>query len=231
MSNRKKATEYILKWVGELDKADEHNVSILKKELESMSDKEFEAMMLSFKERPEEESHLQKTVPYFSPNLEKSNITLENNFKVAEQIGHQFFERLWMYDAEADMEFLTEHSHLVVDMPCRRFAQLQSKKASIPDDDHVVDDLSGQVTGDSKGSKLSFPELQANASQKLDNGILEFIKIRGGDEVAYREFNRLMIEQGEASLEELLSLNTTVKSTSTVSDLLRGMMLGTNLDR
>ncbi len=231
MSKRKEVTEFILKHVGQIDESDTHNVALLRDYFNGLTDAQFEAVMRSYLPRSEEESTEQEIIPYFAANFQGSKITLENNFRIAEEIGHQFYQRIWMEDSETGVEFLTPNAHLQVDLTCRRQAQLQSKKASIPQDAKTIDDLSGQVTGESKGSKLSFPELQANASQNLEFGILEKIKIRGGDETAYREFERLMIEQGRVSQSEVMNLGSKVKSTKTVSNLLRGMLLGTNLDR
>jgi len=232
MSKRKEATEYILKWVGEIDPKDTHNVTVLRSFLESMSDREFDSYMKSLLPHSEEEATRQEIIPYFAANLTGApGINVENNFRIAEEIGHKFYQRIWIEDPETGQELLTPHEHLKIDMPCRRQAQLLIKKSSIPQDGKTIDDLSGQVTGDSKGSKLSFPELQANASQKLDSAILEKIKIRGGDEVAYREFERIMIAHGSVSQEEVMNLGSKVKSTKTVANLLRGMLLGNNLDR
>ena len=197
-----------------------------------MSDREFDSYMKSLLPHSEEEATRQEIIPYFAANLTGApGINVENNFRIAEEIGHKFYQRIWIEDPETGQELLTPHEHLKIDMPCRRQAQLLIKKSSIPQDGKTIDDLSGQVTGDSKGSKLSFPELQANASQKLDSAILEKIKIRGGDEVAYREFERIMIAHGSVSQEEVMNLGSKVKSTKTVANLLRGMLLGNNLDR
>lgn len=231
MSKRSDATAFILKWVGEIDPSDTHNVEVLKKHLDSLTDKQFDQYMESLLPRAEEESVKQEIIPFFMANLSGSKITIENNIRIANELGHPFYERIWMEDPETGLEFLTPHSHLMIDLPCRRQAQLQMKKSSIPQDGKTIDDLSGQVTGDSKGSKLSFPELQANASQNLDAAILEKIKIRGGDETAYREFERIMIAQGSVSQEEVMHLGSKPKSTKTTANLLRGMLLGNNFDR
>lgn len=149
---------------------------------------------------------------------------------VAEKIGHPLFERLWLTDPQTGTVYLTPHKYLVMDLLVRRQAQMLVKKSSIPENTRHVDELTGQVTGKSKGSKISFPELQAQLSQGLEQTLIEEIKVRGGDRVAQVEFDRQLIEEGQASLEEVTAGGGVTKATSNVAILLRGMKLDTNLD-
>lgn len=231
MSKRKEATEFILKWIGAIDPTDQHNVALMRSQLEAMSDKQFEDYMRSLLPVPEDQASEQEILPYYLPNLNGRKVTIDNNLKIAEAIGHKFYEHIWSEDPQTGVEYLTPNEHLIIDLPIRRQAQLLVKKASIPQDNKSIDELSGQVTGDSKGSKISFPELQAQASQNLEKTIIEQIKIRGGDEVAYREFERQMLESGTVSQDEVVNLGSKVKSTKTLANLLRGMHLGNNFDQ
>lgn len=230
MGNRAAATEFILKYIGKLNPADKDNVELMKKQLDSLNDQQFEQYMASLR-KPKDGKRVQgrQTLNYYAPNLSKNKLMLERNLKLAEELGHAFFEQLWITDPQTGETYLTPHKHLVMDLPVRRQAQIHEKKASIPMNSKSVDELSGQVTGESKGSKLSFPELQAQVSQELDMTILEEIKIRGGDQKAYQEFEKRMIETGSCSQADLLAMGTRAKSTDTTSALLKGMHLGNNL--
>jgi hypothetical protein len=230
MGNRKEATAYILEHIAMIDPSDKQNIDLCRKQLESMTDVQFESYMHRISAVPDEdEDRKQDCLTYYAPNLGTTKITIENNLKIADKIGHKFFERLWITDPQTGVTYLTPNEFMIVDLPIRRQAQLLIKKISIPLDHKSVDELSGQVTGESKGSKLSFPELQAQVSQNLENTIIEEIKIRGGDEKAYQEFERQMVERGSCSQAEILSLGTTVKSTQTLATLLKGMHLDNNL--
>lgn len=230
MGNRKAATEFILKNVALIDPDDKSNVELIKNRLDALSDTEFDQLMHEMQAPPADDpSRPQTVLPYYVPNLAKSKISVIRNIEVARAIGHEFFERLWITDAQSGETFLTPNKYIVIDLPLRRQAQLLIKKASIPTDHKSIDELSGQVTGESKGSKLSFPELQAQVSQGMDSTIIEEIKIRGGDEQAYKEFERQMIETGSATQASILGLGTKVKSTVTLSNLLKGMHLDNNL--
>ncbi|MOA25835.1 hypothetical protein D3C78_1465840 [compost metagenome] len=115
-------------------------------------------------------------------------------------------------------------------MTVRRQAQTLTKKSSIPENARHVDELSGQVTGKSKGSKISFPEVQSQLAQGLEQTLIEEIKVRGGDRTSQLEYDRQLIENGEVSVEEVTSHGSLTSSTSTMAILYRGMMLDNNLD-
>lgn len=230
MGNRKEATAFILEHIAMIDPSDKQNIDLARNQLESMSDAQFESYMHRISAVPDDdEDRRQDCLTYYAPNLGSTKITIENNLNIAEKVGHKFFERLWITDPQTGVTYLTPNEFMIVDLPIRRQAQLLVKKTSIPLDHKSVDELSGQVTGESKGSKLSFPELQAQVSQNLEHTIIEEIKIRGGDEKAYQEFERQMIERGSCSQAEILSMGTKVKSTETLATLLKGMHLDNNL--
>src|SRR5690606_25458353 len=152
--------------------SDKQNVELIRQQLEAMSDEQFEQYMTML-QRQDGERRPREILPYYAPNLAKSKLNIKRNLDIAEELGHKFFERLWITDPQTNVTYLTSHAHLVVDLPIRRQAQIHEKKVSIPMDSKSVDELTGQVTGSSKGSKLSFPELQAQLSQDLTSTIIE----------------------------------------------------------
>lgn len=219
MANRKAATEEIVKYVDKILPGG-GNGETYRRQLDALTNAQFEAYMRKLQSG---EEVLSITIPNFS----KTKLTTKRNLAVAKELGHNFFERLWLTDPHTDTTYLTPIPYLVVDLPLRRQAQSLNKKMSVPQNNDQVDELTGQRTGP-KGSKLSFPELQALYAQGLDRTIEELIKFRGGDEEAYRYMNREMIEKGSVSLDALQS-QTKVKSTTTLSTLLKCMHLDNNL--
>ena len=89
--------------------------------------------------------------------------------------------------------------------------------------------MSGQPTGDSKGSKISFPELQILASMGLDNCVVEMMKFRGGDLKGFNAMNGMIGKYGEASLKTLANYSSGVESTRTLKTFLTGMHLNSSL--
>lgn len=232
MTPREKATAFILKWIGELTPGDATNVTLMKERLGAMSDKVFAEYMARLAKGGDPVEG--EILPLTAPNLSKIKLTVENNLRVANALGTKIWQRVWYTDPVTGQEVLSRHPAMIVYLPVRRQAQTQVKKESVPLDSRVRDDMSGQVTGDSKGGKLSFPEIQTLAGQgtdsvNLDAAVLEMIKLRGGDEVAEREMNRQLLATGQANFKQLVSLGTRPKSVETMEVLFKSMHLDINL--
>lgn len=168
-------------------------------------------------------------VPLIVPNLKGPQISVERNLKVAEAWGHAFFERLWLTDPATGIVHLTPKRYLVIEWPMRRQQQTLDKKMSVPKDLSNIDDLTGQVTGDSKGSSVTLPELQLLFSEGLPNTIAELIKVRGGDADAYAAYERALINRGEVELGPIMNAGTRPKATTTLSAFLTSAHLRNNL--
>lgn len=219
MSNRKKATDELLKYVDKI-LPDGRNKDIYSEQLSKLSNRQFESYMEKLRDGEE-------VLFLIYPNFSKKKISVERNIKIAKELGHSFFHKLFLTDPETGVTYLTPVEYLVVDLPVRRQAQLLSKKASIPKDNARVDELTGQSASDNVGG-LSFPELQVLHSQGLDTVIEELAKFRGGDEVAFREMNNRILKQGNVALDSI-NTNSRVKSTDTLSSILKAMHLDNNL--
>lgn len=221
MANRKAATKELLKYIDKILPGGD-NVKLYEEQLGKLTDAEFDAYMAKLESGEE-------TLFLVAPNLAKNRLSVERNLEIAKELNHNFFERLWLTDPHTGTTYLTPIPYLVVDLPLRRQAQLLNKKITIPDNNDHIDEMTGQPTGPSKGSKLSFPELQTLYAQGLDRTIEELIKFRGGDTEAFRQMNAEMINKGSVSLDALATNGTRVKSTETLSILLKSMHLDNNL--
>lgn len=218
---RKEATEKAVYWLDKILPGG-GNGDIIKKQLDNLTDEEFEKYMLSLKNG----DHI---LPLISPNFSKNKITIENNFKVAEELGHDFFQHLILTDSVTGFKYKTPVKYLVMLIFARRQQQHQITKASIPKNNARVDELSGQPTGDSKGSKISFPEAQVLYAQEFNNSLIEFLKTRGGDNHSFKNLNRSLIDTGSASLEEVNSGNTRTKSVVTLATLFKAIHIDNTL--
>jgi hypothetical protein len=171
----------------------------------------------------------EEIIPLVAPNLHDKKLTIENNFKIAEELGLELLQHLRLTDPDTGQTYVTHEKYLVMDIPVRRQRQLQRKKTSIPQGTRQVDDLSGQVTGMAKGSKISMPELQVLYSQALTNPIVELIKYRGGDIKGQQLLYRQLMETGRATQRALGMAATTVRSTQILSIVFNAMHLSTTL--
>jgi len=227
-NDKRKITEaYILKYIGALLPNSENkttaNQEIYKTLFASMSDKQFNDFMLSLKNGDIK-------LALIAPNLSEDKLSVERNLELAKELGHNFFERIWMKDSDSDSPaYLTPIPYLIVDLPLRRQAQLLVKKISIPEDNKSVDDMTGQPTGKSKGSKISYPEVQILASLNLEDTLTELMKIRGGDSKAFNASNQHISHTGGFSISGVEHLAGGVESTQTLKVLLQSAHLQNTL--
>jgi hypothetical protein len=169
------------------------------------------------------------TLSIIAPNFADAKLEAKRNFAIARRWGFTYFERIWMDDGDGTPMYLTNDPYPVMEVPVRRQAQLLDKKISVAEDANSVDDLTGQPTGRSKGSKISFPELQLLAAQGLDVSIEELIKWRGGDTKGYNAFVDALSGGGGVSLEAIKGMAGGVVSTQTLRTLLLCMHVSSTL--
>jgi len=220
---RAKTEAYIIKMVGELLPGDPHNPEKYRVLFAQMDDDAFENYVKAL-------GSGEQILAIEAPNLSKHKLTIDNNFRVAEMIGHKFFERLWLIDPATGTRYLSPVEYLIVDLSLRRQQQMLVEKRSIPDNNRHVDDTTGQVTGDSHSSSLTFPELQNLRAQGLEYTAVELTKFRGGDIVGLQRMNRSLLETGGVDLDAIEALGPTrPKSVQTLSSMLFGMHIDNNL--
>ena len=221
MSNRKAATARLIELIDSIIPGSP-NTERYQKRLNAMSDREFDQYMEGLQNGT--------LIPDFIvPNLGRWRLDINRNFKIAEGLGHDFFQPLKLTDPATGTVYQTPVKYLIIDLFLRRQQQLLIKKASIPDDNAHVDTLTAQPTGVSKAAKLSFPEINILNAKELDQAIIEFIKYRGGDTKGFNAMNRSILSTGHASLQQLDKLGTSVKARETLSAFLKGMHLDNNL--
>lgn len=220
---RKEATDYAIKLLSKFAGKNE-SVKEIEGMLNNLNDKQFDAYMQSLLDGSQ-------TIPYIAPNLGKVRLSSEKNLKIAEELGHEFFQRLWMTDPATGEVYLTPKKYLVIDLPLRRLQQHLTKKIKIPKDNQHIDEMTGQPTasGPSSGSKVSFPELQVLYSQDLNSVIRELFKFRGGDQEAHRALNKDALQSGMPSMDAVDDGETRVRATEVLSILFKSAHLDNNL--
>lgn len=221
MSHRKEAEDFILEYITKIAPGGENTV-IYQNLFKSMDDEAFEAFMKGIESG-------ENRLAVVSPNFGKTGITVGNNLDLAKELGHNFFERIFIEGDENTPSYLTPIPYMVLDLPLRRQAQLLVKKISIPEDNKVVDNLTGQPTGRSKGSKISLPEVQVMASMGLDKTLEEFMKWRGGDTKGFDAMNNAIQSTGGVRMSSIEHLASGVESTRTLKVFLTCMHLSNTL--
>lgn len=211
MANRQKAEAFILQYVKDLDPSG-YNTEQWKKIFAEMSDKDFDDYMKKIRAG-------EATLVIFKPMYKVKELTEERALAVAKKYSVPIFERLRFRNDPNVPNHMSTIEYLVLDLPYRRQSQNVTKKISVPDDNKVIDHLSYQPTGASKGAKVSFPELQVLIGMGLDHTIEELTRFRGGDRGGFAAYNASMMRYGSVNLKSLNPYTTGVESTRTLKTL------------
>ena len=220
MGNKEKAKSFILQFMKDIDPSG-YNYNIYKDLLEEMSDKYFDEYMKGL-------ASSEKSLVVFKPPYKATGISVENNLKIAPKYQVSFFEKL-IYKREDGLEYKTPIDYLIVDLPYRRMSQNLIKKVNIPEHNKSIDELTYQPTGESKGAKISYPELQVLIGMGLEHSIEELIKFRGGDKRGFHAYNAMFMRYGSASLKVLENYASGVESTKTLKSYLLAMHLNATI--
>lgn len=165
------------------------------------------------------------------PNMSDQEIELDNALDTAEKLGIELMHHLVIVDPDTGEEITTPKRYLVGKTIVRRLIQSLEKKKALPDNTKRVDHLTGQVTGDSKGSTLSSPEIGILDSKGFESAIVELIKVRGGDETAYRAMNTAMNAQGQYSIAAIEELGSKPKVVELYAAILFAMHYDNNMSK
>lgn len=198
------------------------NTQLYREMFAKMSDEEFETFI---NDLATEKKRLVIVVPNFS----ESTLDIERTLDIGERLGHKFFQQIWIPPRNGLPGYWTPIEYFVFHQPLGRQAQLLEKKISIPEDNNVVDDLTGQPTGRSKGSKISYPEAQILAAIGLDECLEEMMTFRGGDEKGFAAMNAAIMRTGAVKLESIRPYRSGVKSLTALKAFLAGMHLKSTL--
>lgn len=218
--NRKAAEATCLKLLNELCPGNA-NIAIWAEKFKAMSDKEFDDFMNSIRDG--------FILNYFEPVLTKGpRVTVESNLDFLDKHGDTVRKKIWFVNEDGSRT-LSKFAHLVAKVPVRRQAQLGAKKISIPESDRVVDDISGQPTGPSKGSKVSYPQQGILDMAGLTKSMEEFNFYRSGDLGGYSAAKDAIIRNGTASMAGIKQARTGVESVKALSALLKAAHIGNNL--
>lgn len=225
MQNRKATTDFIISQLEKIDMSSSKNkvnTTLYKEMFAKMSDLEFNKFMENLRDKV-------TTLSIIVPNGGDVKISVENNMKVAKDLGHNFFQKFEFSNMADTPDYTTPNEYLTMILPIRRAAQLLSKKISVPDGDKNVDMTSGQVTGKSKSSKLTLPEIQMLVGMGFKTSIRELIKIRGGDLGANNALNNMLFKTGKATQEDIEPYSTGVVSKKTLKNFLRASHITSTL--
>lgn len=198
------------------------NSEMYRTRFSQMDDAEFERLMHMFQTG-------ETAIAVVVPNGSKVKLSTKRNLEYAKKIGHDFFPKLILTDPGVGVTYKTPIPYFVADLTLRRQAQTMEKKRSIPEKITNIDQMTDQPTGASKGAKISFTELQYMRAQGLNLVAEEYISIRGGNMKAFNAMRRNLISNGSVSQTTVRTAGGKVKSSQTLSILLKAQHIDNNL--
>lgn len=219
---RKQVEEYVLKYIAKIVTGDE-NINLYKDLFNRMSDAEFKEWMEKLRDK---KTTLSIVVPNGSKNIKCS---VENNMKIAKELGFDFFQNLKVGETKDNPGYTTYNKYMVIKLPIKRAAQLLQKKISIAQNSNKIDSLTGQVTNESKASKMSNPETQVLLGLGMNKSLIELLKMRGGDTGAMDAMNRMLMTEGIAHQSDIEMYSKGVKSTKTLKSYFNSMHIKNTL--
>lgn len=214
--SRQQAVDYLLSVVAKMPNA-EQNVALYKETFEGMDDSDWEQL----KKRHQEEDFV---FPIYVYNMAAEKVDVDKVIDVGTKEGVEFFQALNLTDYVTEEPYQTPEKYLILEIPVRRQVHHLIKKLSVRDG-NAVDHLAGQATGDSKAAGISLNELTQLDARGLKAAPIELIKVRGGDDTAYRNMIQSLKDTGEFSLGPIMEEGSKPKAVTTLRSLLLGRHL------
>ena len=222
-SNRKACEEFIYGFMGRLTRGG-GNRTIYERLFKQMNNAQFEEFVVK----------LENGMPLsiWASNYDKKEmIDYENVLKLCKEIGVELETEIVIYDPDTGVKTKTAIKHMVGVAEVRKQRQMWVKKFSAAKDDTQIDDLTGQVMGDSRSTGLSMPEIQVLRNLGLHTMANELYNVKGGDVDALKAYRGDLMATGSTTTNGSLRQGTIAKSLKTTHFLLRGRHLDNNIDK
>jgi len=215
MSKRKKAETDILSFAREIDPSGRTH-SIYKQLFKDFDDKEFDNFMVRLKEYG--------YTPVFICVADGAKLNADGLLALADKMGHDFWDNIVINDPVLGETYTTPKKYFNIYDIIRRQSQTQEQGISVAENYNVVDTMTGQTVGSSKGAGFSYPEILIAISAGSLDQLTEFLKFRGGDNVAGRDMIRTIMQEGKYRMENY-DEDTVSKSTQLMDIMFKGAHL------
>lgn len=221
--DRKAFEKIVLDFMSKVTKGG-HNAKIYKDLFGRCSDEQIEQIVVNIEKGG--------CLPVWASNWDSSEmLDFRNIQKLAKQYDVALETQLVIFDQDTGLEVITPETYYVGTAEVRRQRQMLAKKFGYAKDDLKIDDLTGQVMGDSRGTGISNPEIQVLLYLGLPTLAKELYDVRGGDLKALDVYRKELMDTGRTNTNEALRRGSGVKSLSTAHFLFRGRGLDNNLNQ
>lgn len=221
--NRKAFEDFVISFMKRVTKGG-GNAVIYRRLFDRLNDKQFEEFV--------QELENGRSLAIWASNLDKKESIVWNDIlKLSKELGIELEQQLIITDEDTGIASVTPHKVVVGTVEVRRQREMLVKKFSGAKDDHLIDDLTGQVTGDSRASGISQPEITILRALGLTKAASELYSVKGGDPEALKAYKNDLITEGKTTADSALRKGGVAKVLKTAHYLLRGRHLDNNLDK
>lgn len=215
---REKTQKFILESIKKSGSNNTYNIVL--NLFENMNDKEFDIFMKKLRDKKE-------ILSFIISHSESVKIDEHKIINELKKMGVKLEQQLTVKSTDYG-NFTTPIKFLLLDLPFKRAAQTLDKKISVPKG-NVISAMTGQVTNESQGSKITMPETQLLAGFGLDKTISEMFVPRGGDLGAGNAMDAYLFKTGRASLKDVKHFGTGVSSTRSLKSYLTASHIKSSL--
>lgn len=219
--NRKGFETFILTFMGKLTRGG-GNRTIYERIFATMSDAQFEGWVQWL----EQGNALAIWASNYDP---KEKLNYDHLCKICKEYGVDFEQQLVVFDEDTGIKTLTPKKAIVGRAEARKQRQMWAKKFSASKNDYEIDDLTGQVMGDSRSTGISQPEITVLRNLRLPTMANELYNVKGGDQDALKAYKNDLVTTGKTTTNGSLLKGSGTKVLSTVHHLFRGRHIDTNI--
>lgn len=221
--NRKAFEEYIYTFMAKLTKGGGNKV-IYQRLFATMNDKQLDEFVIQL----EEGMPLSIWASSYNTAEKLDYPTL---LKLCKEYGVNVSQRLIIYDEDTGIKSMTDYEAIIGTAEVRKQRQMLVKKFGAAKNDYEIDDLTGQVMGESRSTGISQPEITVLRNLGLTTMANELYNVKGGDLDALKAYKNDLITTGKTNTNSSLRKGNIAKVLETAHYIFRGRHLDNNFNR
>lgn len=222
MANRKAFEKLVLDRMGRVT-ASGNNRVIYESIFKQSSDADIEALV-QFLEQG-------NSLPVWSPGgIKNEELNYDTLMKLCELDKVKIMQRVISYDEDTNIMSMSPNEAIVGRSELRAQRQFWAKKFNAAKNDYKIDDLTGQVSMESRATGISMPEITVLRGLGLPTMANELYNVKGGDQDALKAYKNDLLTTGKTTTDGSLRKGSGTKVLSTVHYLLRGRLIDNNIN-
>ncbi len=171
------------------------------------------------------------SLPVWSPGgIKVEELRYETLMALCELDGVKIMQRVIFYDEDTGIMSMSPNEGIVGRSELRAQRQFWAKKFSAAKNDYKIDDLTGQVSMESRATGISMPEITVLRGLGLTTMANELYNVKGGDQDALKAYKNDLLTTGKTTTDGSLRKGSGTKVLSTVHYLLRGRHINNNIN-